>query len=74
MVTNDVNGFRVPFGDVEAMATACKKILLDNDTFERLSRRGVQLARGRDWNQTTMTFLASLEEASINTRNLVDSE
>ena len=74
VVTNDVNGFRVPFGDVEAMAAACKKILLDNDTFERLSRRGVQLARGRDWNQTTMTFLASLEEASINTRNLVDSE
>jgi glycosyltransferase involved in cell wall biosynthesis len=73
VVTNDVNGFRVPFGDVEAMATACEKILLDDDTFERLSRRGVELARGRDWNQTTMSFLASLEEASVNTRNLVDS-
>jgi glycosyltransferase involved in cell wall biosynthesis len=74
VVTNDVNGFRVPFGDVEAMATACKRILLDDDTFERLSRRGVELAKGRDWNQTTMTFLASLEEASMTARNRVNDQ
>jgi glycosyltransferase involved in cell wall biosynthesis len=71
VVTNDVNGFRVPFGDVEAMANACSKILLDNSIFERLSRRGVQLAQGRDWNQTTTTFLAALEEAST-TQKKVD--
>lgn len=74
VVTNDVNGFRVPFGDVEAMASACSKILLDNSIFERLSKRGVQLAKGRNWNQTTMTFLATLQEASITTQNMVDKQ
>lgn len=69
VVTNDVNGFRVPFGDVQAMAAACERILLDNETFERLSRRSVQVARGRDWNQTTTTFLAALEEASMTAHN-----
>ena len=69
VVTNDVNGFRVPFGDVQAMAAACERILLDDDTFGRLSRRGVQLAMGRDWNQTTTTFLAALEEASMTAQN-----
>src|SRR6267143_1904675 len=69
VVTNDVNGFRVPFGDMQAMAAACERILLDNDTFERLSRRSVQVAKGRDWNQTTTTFLAALEEASMTAHN-----
>jgi hypothetical protein len=51
------------------MAAACERILLDNDTFERLSRRSVQVAKGRDWNQTTTTFLAALEEASMTAHN-----
>jgi glycosyltransferase involved in cell wall biosynthesis len=74
VVTNDVNGFRVPFGDVEAMAAACKRILLNDDIFQRLSRSGIEAAKGRDWNQTTMTFLAALEEASMTARNRVDNE
>lgn len=73
VVTNDVNGFRVPFGDVEAMATACNRILLDNTTFERLSRRGIELAKGRNWDQTTSTFLGVLEEASMNSQNRADN-
>ena len=73
VVTNDVNGFRVPFGDVEAMATACNRILLDDSTFERLSRRGVEVAKGRDWNQTTLTFLTTLEEASMTSRKRVEN-
>src|SRR6266849_3101923 len=73
VVTNDVNGFRVPFGDVEAMATACNRILLDDSTFERLSRRGVEVAKGRNWNQTTSTFLSVLEEASMNSQNRADN-
>jgi glycosyltransferase involved in cell wall biosynthesis len=73
VVTNDVNGFRVPFGDVEAMATACNRILLDSNTFDRLSKRGIELAKGRDWNQTTSTFLGVMEEASMNSQNRADN-
>jgi glycosyltransferase involved in cell wall biosynthesis len=73
VVTNDVNGFRVPFGDVEAMATACNRILLDSSTFERLSKCGIELAKGRDWNQTTSTFLGVLKEASMNSQNRADN-
>lgn len=65
VVTNNVNGFRVPFGDIEAMAEACEKILQDQETFKRLSSKGVAVAQGRNWSQTTRTFLSALKEASI---------
>ncbi|MBO0889246.1 glycosyltransferase, partial [Candidatus Bathyarchaeota archaeon] len=63
VVTNNVNGFRVAFGDVEAMAIACDKLLEDEETFERLSKQGVELARNRSWSRTAETFLSTINEA-----------
>lgn len=68
VVTNNVNGFRVAFGDVNAMAIACETLLQDRETFERMSKQGVELASQRSWTETTSTFLSALEEVSHKTQ------
>jgi glycosyltransferase involved in cell wall biosynthesis len=62
VVVQGENGFRVPFGDVEGMAEACRIVLTDSQMFAKLSKASVECARDRSWDKTTETFFRTLED------------
>jgi glycosyltransferase involved in cell wall biosynthesis len=63
VVVQGNNGFRVPFGDLEGMAEACRIVLTDSQMFAKLSKASVECARDRSWDKTTETFFRTLENA-----------
>src|SRR2546426_912673 len=63
VVIQGLNGFRVRFGDLDAMVDACNLLLTDSLTFNKLSKASVECAKGRSWGRTAETFLSAIEDA-----------
>jgi glycosyltransferase involved in cell wall biosynthesis len=57
-----VNGFRVPFGEIDIMAERTRQILSDPELFSELSRGGYRLAQGSSWARSTEPLLGILRE------------
>jgi glycosyltransferase involved in cell wall biosynthesis len=56
-----VNGFRVPFGDVGAMAEPTRQLLLDDQLFQRLSPAAAEFARKFSWPNSIQPLLGILK-------------
>jgi glycosyltransferase involved in cell wall biosynthesis len=63
VVVQGVNGFRVPFRDLDAMTDACRLVLTDGPMFSKLSRASVECAKDRSWDRTAEAFQDAIKDA-----------
>jgi glycosyltransferase involved in cell wall biosynthesis len=62
------NGFRVPFGDVPAMADRALRLLTEPELFRAQSQNGYARAHHLTWSESTQPLLVVLKELEISVR------
>jgi glycosyltransferase involved in cell wall biosynthesis len=56
-----VNGFRIRFGDIDAMADRTRRLLEDDELFDRIAQSAYSFAHGRTWSKATQPLLALMD-------------
>lgn len=70
VVDENVTGLIVPSGDVEALAAAIEKLVVDPELRRRLGKQGrVRVTELYDWNENLAAMLESYKEVETNTWN-----
>ncbi len=55
------NGFRVPFGDITAIAERTLQLLTDDEVFDQLSSRAIRFSQQFTWRRATIPLLELVE-------------
>lgn len=64
-VKNGETGFLVPYGKIEDLAMAIKRVLLDTDLRERLSANSIIYAKELSWDKSVQEIMKTIEKLLI---------